>query len=204
MTTITVTRVMSDDELYHRYPGETSAQPVAIYLDCATGELGARYSPEIGQCVPSREWHGHVQAWTIPTLKARAANALLGEIAPLAQRVCDGYTRAWNGSNHVADFDEDAAAALDAIEALCDASGGEGDELEAWDACDWLGPVARSDEGRCSVLGISAETDDAALAAIESNLADEAAADGIVVDGLGRYLETLRQGEIDRADEAAE
>lgn len=204
MTTITITRVTSDDELHRRYPGQTSAQPCAVYLDCATGGLEARYNPEIGNAVPSREWHGHVQTWRIPCLKARAANALLDAIEPLAQRVCDGYENRWDGNNHVADFDEDADEARDEIAALCDESGGEGDELEMWDAGDWLGPIASTDEGRCSVLGISAETDDAALAAIESNLADEASGEGIVVDGLHRYLEALRQSERDRAAEAAE
>lgn len=191
MTTVAVTEV-SGTALYHRYPSQTSPQPAYVALACETGALTAETDPEIGGAVPFRVWHGHEIRWAIPALKADAANELLAAIEPLAQRVCDGYASVWDDHNHVAELDDDAREACDAIEALCERAGDdESDTLSIWEACDWYGPLCSRDSQRAQ-LGITAATTDAELAAIVAREETTASADTDGVDGLEEYLADLR------------
>lgn len=139
MKTITVERVARPTSLYVQYEHQTSNQPCYVELDCKHAALSADYNGEIGTAVPMSVWHGHTLRWSIPALVARRANELLHEIAPLAQRVIDGYSSEWDGNNHVAHYTEDAEAAQSEIDALCEnLHVAEGDVVEAWDAEDWL------------------------------------------------------------------
>jgi hypothetical protein len=118
------------NELFVQYQGQSQPQPVHVSLDCRTGELSAEYDPEIGGSRPMDVHHGHVCRWRIPVLTAEAANALLADLAPIAQRVVDGYSSEWDGSNHVGRLSDDADDAAIDIDALCDASRfGDGDIL---------------------------------------------------------------------------
>jgi hypothetical protein len=191
MTKIEISPVTAS--LYHRYPRQTSPQDCYIELDCRTGALSADWDGEIGSAMPVDVWHGHRQRWGIPALRPDAANALIAEIAPLAQRVCDGYEEHWDGSNHVARFDTDAQEAIDAIDTLCERAGEEPTEqVQVWDASDWLGGIGDRDAQRRS-LGITAATTDAQLAEIEARLVDEAHGEDVdEIDGLDRYLASLR------------
>lgn len=191
---ITIHHVTSDTALYHRYRGESAPQDCFVELDCGTGELAVAYDPEIGGGIPVRVYHGHRQRWGIPALKARAANALLDAIAPLAQRVCEGYGYRRDGNNHVADFNDDAEVAREAIEALCDdvRENVEDDTVSAWDACDWYGGIGSYDAQR-DALGITAATTDADLDAIETREDVNASGYGCdVIEGRAAYLRRLR------------
>ena len=88
--TITV-RPVAGTELYTRYPGQSAAQSCHVELDAERGTLSAASNPEIGNAVPMAVHHGRVLRWQIQPLRADAANALLAEIAPLAERVVAGY-----------------------------------------------------------------------------------------------------------------
>lgn len=191
-TEIAITYVEGRTALHHQYPGQSQPQGAYVELDCETGALSADWNGEIGNAVPARVWHGHTRRWTIPALKARAANALLDEIEPLAQRVCDGYSSEWDGSNHVARFDDDAAAALEEIHALCDGADSE-DAVSVWDAADWYAGIGSRDTQRAA-LGITGATTDEELAAIVAREeADaEASCDADGVEGIADYLERLR------------
>jgi len=195
MTTIKITEVSGAD-LYHRYPTQTRPQDALVQLDCRTGALTATTDPEIGGAVPAAQYHGHVQCWRIPALKARAANALLAEIEPLAQRACDGYQSVWDGSNHVAVFSTDAGDACDEIERLCDRADDPTDALVVWDAAMWYSGIGSRDRQRMS-LGITAATTDTQLAEITAHetAAAEAETDG--VEGLVDYLAGLRDEALD-------
>jgi len=57
-------------------------------LDLADGELYADYRAT--NDTPGRVWLGQVRTWEIPPLVADAANELMQDIAPLAQRILDG------------------------------------------------------------------------------------------------------------------
>jgi hypothetical protein len=192
-STIAIEYVDSETALYHRYPRETSPQDCYVELDAETGALSASYNPEIGGAVPAREYHGHVQSWKIPALRASTANALLDELAPLCERVCAGYRSAWNGSNHVAKFDADAADAIEEISALIEGrSFDERECVQVWDAGDWYGATGSRDQQR-KVLGITAATTDAELEALATRESERASSDGVdEIEGLDRYLERLR------------
>lgn len=97
--------------LFRHYDGETYAQSCHIELDLRDGELTADYDGEIGNAVPMTVWHGIVRRWGIPCLTAEAANTLMREIAPLAQRVLDGASIEWDGNNNVGRLTDDAQAA---------------------------------------------------------------------------------------------
>ncbi|MDO9016121.1 MAG: hypothetical protein Q8S73_12605 [Deltaproteobacteria bacterium] len=202
MTTIE-TLPVTGTELHLQYPGQTSPQDVHVCLDAETGRLWAAASGEIGNGVPVRVYHGHVQRWSIPALKGDAANALLEEIEPLAARVCDGYWSRWDGSNHVAAFDDDASEAIEEIQALCEQAEAAKDEhttVNVWAAADWLGGIGNA-AAQASTLGITAATTDDELAAIETRVEGEADGEGVdSLTGLRRHLEWLRSEAIDAAD----
>lgn len=180
--------------LYRRYPGQTSPQGCYVELDCRTGELSAATNAELGSAVPSAVWHGHCVRWPILPLKALAAERLLQELAPLAQRVVDGYECVWDGSNHVAHRTHDAREAIQEITGVCGArSEDEESCLRVWDAGDWLHAIgSRADQRQ--VLGVTAATTDAELEALAESLKGDAAAEGVdVLEGVQRYLEGLRK-----------
>jgi hypothetical protein len=187
--------------LHHRYPRQTSPQDCYVQLDCETGKLLADWNGEIGNAVPVRVHHGHVQRWGIPALRDGAANALLEEIAPLAERVVAGYDSEWDGNNHVAAFDDDASEAIVEISALCERAEGDAQEdgVRVWDAADWYGGVGDHDAQRRS-LGITAATTDAELDAIETR-EDESAKGNECdeIEGHAKHLHMLR----DEAREAS-
>ena len=179
--------------LYQRYPGQSEAQDCYVELDArGEGELCARTNPEIGNAIPFDVYHGHVQRWTISPLRADAANALLAKIEPLAERVVAGYGTRWDGNNQVADYDDDAAKAIDEIEELCDNAGGEGEDLEVWQASDWFDALGTR-EMQARELGITASTTDDELIAISLRAVADAENEGVdELEGLNEHLAALR------------
>lgn len=198
---IEILYVESDCGLYHRYDGQGSAQDCYIWLDCETSQLGASHDAETGNAIPFAVYYGHTQRWSIPALKADAANALLEEIAPLAARVIAGYSSEWDGSNF-ADFDADAEAARDEITALCERATNSADEsdcVNVWDAGSWYGAAGSRDQQRAE-LGITAATTDAELDEIETREDASARADGCdVIEGHADYLRRLRDEAVGEA-----
>jgi hypothetical protein len=184
-------------ELFHHYRGQTSPQPCYVSLNCEGGDLVAEYSGEIGNGVPFRVYHGRVRRWRIPALTAEAANALLAEIAPIAETLIAGYACEWDGSNHVGELDESAAEADEAIRSLCDRDW-DGQTIEVWDACDWFGGDG-DDDHQCRLLGITAETTDADLLVIAAR--EESNAHPRILTGALSHLTTLRDHAIDAAAE---
>jgi len=139
VTTISINQVKYVDDLLKVYPRQTSPQPAYIALDCQTGEMWADWNGEIGNAVPSDVWHGHTRRYGIPVLRGATANALMSTIAPLAQRVLNGYERGWDGNNHRAYFTDDASLAEDEIAAII----AEYEPDLCWvDATDWMPDVA--------------------------------------------------------------
>jgi hypothetical protein len=182
---------------YAHYPGQTSPQPVYVYLDCADGRMGIESNAAIGGGAPMEVYHGHVQRWTVQGgayISAQAAHELLDEIAPLAERVMAGYSSEWDGSNHRASFTADAQTAIDEIDRICSEWDGERDQV--WDAGDWLqGVVSRADDGGWEIEGygrIDAHTDDATLTDMAVEIGREAAQQGILLPDLDYYLDGLR------------
>jgi hypothetical protein len=184
-TLVQILPVEAWNELCCHYDRQTTRQPCFVELDCQTGTLTARYNPEIGNAIPCSVWHGHEQRWDIPCLTADAANELMDDITPLAQRVLDGYSSEWDGSNHVAHFTADAHAASEEIAETIDAINvSEDNGVSCWDAGDWL--------NSSTVDGLGADTDDDGVAALARQFETEAAEQNIVLRGTEEYLAGLR------------
>ena len=158
--------------------------------------------------MPAGVWHGLTLRWQLPALTADAANALMGDIADAAGRVCDGFERAWDGHNFVGRYDEDAREAQDEISRAIERREpwDPRDVIEPWDAADWLGALgglARQGEE----LGIAADTTDDELNTIADRVEEEAAADGQrvrdVIEHLRRIARQLRDERDERDEEEA-
>lgn len=176
-------------DLYLRYRGQTSPQPVYVELDCESETLSAEVDTAIGPGTPFRVWHGRAIRWAIPALTESAAEGLLLDLIPLAQRVVDGYECRWDGSNHVGRLTEDAREAAEAIRDLCDRDWSETEVVSAWDAHDWYAPCG-SGAYLARQIGITAETTDEELAALATK--EEDAAEPARIEGVSRFLRDLR------------
>lgn len=163
------------------YPRQQAPQDCYVWLDLTTGRLGADYNDQIGNAVPEKVWHGRRRRYAIPLLQAASANALLTDLAPLAERVLAGSDIRWNGHNHVGVLDADAQAAEEEIERLC--QGWEAD-LYWVEAGDWLAMERQSLSERLA----AGETVDALDAEIDGDGTEE---DRPIVIGLIAYLEGL-------------
>jgi hypothetical protein len=182
---------VNGNELHCHYSRQTSAQGCYVELDCKNETLSASYNAEIGNAIPFSVYHCHNQRWGIPALTESAANDLLDEILPLAERAVAGYESEWDGNNHVAKFDDDAQAALDEIAEICDAiEPDESNSLQEWDVGDWLDNGDKPD----------AETSDDDLAKMVSDA--EPDDDNVVINGdIEEYFNEIRfdkrRGEIE-------
>jgi hypothetical protein len=136
---ITINKINSQSDLFCHYDRQTSAQGCYVELDCKNETLSALYNAEIGNAIPFSVYHGHDQRFAIPLLTVDAANRLMDEIKPLAERVVGGYKSEWNGNNHVAVFTDDAQAAIEEITEICDnIENDETNSVSEWDSGDWL------------------------------------------------------------------
>ena len=160
--------------LYVRYDRQTKAQPAHIELQ-QDGTLSAGVCGEIGNAVPEDVWHGRRLWWGIAAEMTGAAVAeLLQEIAPLAQRVLDGWDEKWDGNNNVGTLTDDAQEAHDEIEAVCNETGKSEDRASVWDAAEWLDSYDWPDYHW---------TADANWESVAAQLVDEAHGDGVLLEG---------------------
>lgn len=180
--------------LYHRFPGQTSAQPCYVSLDPASGALSTDWSGQVGAGVPEAVWHHRVLRWKIPALRESAQAALLAKLVPLAERICAGHSVEWDGSNNVGRLTDDAAAANQEAALLCSSYSYENSdsELVVWEASDWYASLG-SHEAQAEHLGIAATTSDEQLDAIAREQLEEASAEGVAeLENLERHLRDLR------------
>lgn len=197
-STITIAPV---GDLYLRFAGQTSPQPCYVELDCEGETLCAEVNGSIGPGTPFSVWHGRSIRWAIPALTESAAEGLLLDLIPLADRICAGYSCEWDGSNNVGRYSEDARDAAEAIRDLCDREWGEGEVLSVWHAQDWYGPCGTGAQIARQV-GLTAETTDAELDSIVES--EESAASPHQIDGVWALLRNLREDLRAEAEEEAE
>jgi predicted transcriptional regulator len=204
MSTVTIKKIKSNDELHCHFPGQYDRQQCYVELDCTNSILSASYNAEIGGAVPFSVYHGHDQRWDIPCLTADAANSLMEDILPLAERVVAGYESVWDGQNQVAEFDDDARAAIDEINGLCD--GVEADEcntISEYDVDEFLDSTVHTHGAYVDIddIGhITAATSDSELESIESKINQMAeSADGNIVfkGSVREWLESVRDNRDD-------
>lgn len=202
--TIHITPCTDPTELYRHYDGQSEPQPAYIELDTQAGTLLADYDAEIGNAVPATVWHGLERRYSIPILTADAANRVMKEIVPFAERIVAGTEAEWDGHNTVAVMNEDAQAAEEELEDHLGCNLGQGDfeadtqgfsdsDLVAvWDL-DGATNGQEADE-----YNITADTTDARLEEIEQQILADLAGGGesriAVWPELGDYLKQLRDG----------
>lgn len=194
MTSLITIHRVEGLELHFQYAGEYSPQPCYVELDTETGDLRASYDANIGRGVPVRVFNGIVRRWRIAALKADAANALLEEIAPLAERVYYDSKTVWDGHNFVGRMGEDAQAAVEEIAVLIERHEpwDEHDRVSIWDAYNWFGSIG-GEEAQRHALGITAATTDEELAAIIEREEVTANIEGVdVLEGAAEHLTRLR------------
>ncbi|MFJ5635089.1 hypothetical protein ACIQF5_20930 [Streptomyces goshikiensis] len=190
--TVEVRPVSGPDALHRQYHGQNEPQPAYIELGLEDGIFLADY--DAGGGTPGSVRAGIDQRWTIPVLTQKAANELLAELAPVAQRVLDGSDVQWDGNNRVGRIlTEDAQQAYETIAARCEGIetyDGNPMLLSVW-SVDTIGDVWSAGEA-----GITAQTTDGELEAIESRLTEEFRdgqdLDFVVINGLTEYLRGLR------------
>jgi transcriptional regulator with XRE-family HTH domain len=196
-------------ELYRHYDGQSEAQPAYIELDLRKGALLADFDSEIGGAVPFSVSHGFDRRYRIPVLTAEAANRVMREIAPLAERVLADWEEEWDGNNMVAVLGDDAQAAEEEIEQHLGCNLGYGDIGADTQGFDEIDIVAEWDTdgatngGEANEYGITADTTDDRLEEIAAQITKDMAAcaptrEGddrtpvAVVHGLDEYLRDLR------------
>ena len=135
------TKLETWDELVCEYPNQQEPQPCFIELDLKAQAMRAAYNCEIGNAVPFSVWHGHDRRYPVALLCADSANQLMESLAVLAERVIAGYTSEWDGSNHNAEFSDEAFIADARIWELCSETfeWDDQDVISVWDASEWLG-----------------------------------------------------------------
>ena len=189
---ITVPDATRRHDLLRHDPGASPPALQRPYLELdpegRTVALDARCQCETGE--PEYVWHGRSHRYALPVCVDPQALVewLRGpEAQALLRRICEGHTVEWDGHNHVGTLTQDAADASDTLaDALLDAET-LSEQAGLWEASEWF----RADDA--ADLGITAETDDAALAALAERYAAEALAecDALVV-GADTHLRALR------------
>ena len=182
-TKLTIRPLTAWNELHHWYQGQTAPQDCYIELDCANRTLSAYANSEIGNAVPMNTWNGHDRRYHIPCITADAANELMEEIRPLAERVIAGYTSEWDGSNHRARFTTDAEQAEEEIERIIEGVDVETCGISDADASEWL---TETDPA------IMAQTTDEEIATLAEQAEKDAAYERIVLIDADGYLTRLR------------
>ncbi len=158
--------------LYVRYDRQTKAQPAHVELE-QDGTLTADWSGEIGG-TPMDVYHRRRLWWDVdPHLTGQAVADLLAEIAPLAQRVLDGWTEDWDGNNNVGTLTEDAQQASDEIERLCIETATSDERVSVYQAREWI-----SDYDWPSYHW----TGSATWQSVASEIEEEARGEGVLID----------------------
>ncbi|MBM9510058.1 hypothetical protein [Actinacidiphila acididurans] len=198
-TAVTIRECTDPIELYRHYDGQSEPQPAYIALDLEDARMWATYNAEIGNAVPFDVFHGIERRYGIPLLTAQAANRVMEELRPLAERILADSTVDWDGNNNVATLGADAQAAENEIaERLgnvfnpgpVDAYFDTDDVIAVWD----IDGAVNGDEAE--EYGITAATTDERLdeiaADILSNLASCGEGSTVVCEGLDAHLRGLR------------
>ena len=194
---IKINEVEDRTALYCRYDGQVNPQSVYIWLDPIERTMGASYNAEIGNAVPSDVWHGLTRRYSLPgALTAEAANGVMSQIAPLAQRVCDGFEDVWDGNNTVGRLTEDAQDAEEDIREAIDRGVYTEDYVEVWDADEWFAETGEHNVR--AEYGITASTTDDELDAIVERMEHDAAAENVdILDNADRFARQCRDNAVE-------
>ncbi|MCX5199697.1 hypothetical protein OOK31_38470 [Streptomyces sp. NBC_00249] len=207
-------RYVGATALHAHYERVIEAQSCYIELGLEDGVFLADHSSDVGNpMTPDSVRRGVDRRWAIPALTGDAANALLEELAPLAERMLADWTPELDSSHSetLAVLGEDGEAAEREIRELIESRFPDdepADEnpalIQEWD----VDSAVNGDEA--TEYDITDETTDARLVEIEAdiiaNLAQCTSLENptIVCHGLDTYLRGLREEKINEAREEVE
>lgn len=164
-------------------------QAVFVELNCDSRILSAEVDGDIGG-MPIRVWEQRRLRWSIRPMSAAAANDLLANIKPLAERIVDGYELEWDGTDYVGAHSDDAQEAREAIEWLCAESTSD---FRVVDASDWYAGFGslrqQADHFRITAASTDEELD--LVASIHSST-DLEPGECDLIEGMRKYLGNLR------------
>lgn len=124
--------------LFDLYPGQQAPQDAYIALSIEDEAMWAESNGEIGNAVPFDVYHRLTLRWYLEPIQAEAANELMDELLPLAERVIDGASVKWDGNNNVGAYTEDASDAIHEIERIVNDWACERDGFDWMSAADWF------------------------------------------------------------------
>lgn len=124
---------------YERSRNESRPHTVHLQLD-ETGRLTILTTSPSANAVPMAVRHGRTHTWTIPaTTTGQGLWTYLQQTGlALMERVYQGHSVEWDGSNHVGRLDDDATAADERLTVDFERFHEIADQAEVWDADDWL------------------------------------------------------------------
>lgn len=183
-------------ELFHQPVLDQPPFPTCIELDLRGKFLSASVTEPIDHGTPRDVWFGHRRRYEIPLLTADAANRVMREIAPLAERIVADWTeepRRPGGDLQVV-LGEDASAAEDELEEYLHRLReypNPADLVEVYDV------NASTNGDECDEYEITPDTTDERIREIADEITREIAANctesGVAVTpGLEEYLAELR------------
>lgn len=153
------------------------------------------YAPGTG--TPADEWHGRTITASLLTEDGipdenELREYLADDGMALLQRIYDGGSIDWDGSNHIGHINDDAddayAELRSAIDALPRCS------LAIWACADWFGACSDAE------LGITSDTTDAEIAALAESYETGALDNNVILgDDVADYLTDRRDAAIDAA-----
>lgn len=125
--------------LYHRYARETSPQPAYLELD-EHGMVSAEWDSVVGNGQAPEHYYGRTKRWRLsPHLSGDMVNEFVhGEVLDLLKQIHVGHRVEWDGRNHIGVLDDDAEAASDELEKLCEASAELCQDSPVWDPDEYL------------------------------------------------------------------
>lgn len=126
--------------LYHRYDREINPQPAFVLLS-EEGEVSADWNGEIGNGIPATVWHGRDLRFPVSPFASGSDLADFLERFDrgrvLLERIHEGHSVEWDGSNYVGHLDDDAQAAREELEAALQ----EVDQADVQRIQDWIGSM---------------------------------------------------------------
>lgn len=180
-TEVKVEKLIETTQLHCHHNGQVVQQPCYVTFNCVNGELTAEYDPNIdGGHTTVSEVRCLSKGWPIPCLTMDAANRLLDEIAPLAQRVLDGADTEWSRwqNAYVGVYSDDAKLAEEEIAKLCS----ETEDLSTLSTGDTDYWFIDGSEEALRDLGLDLDSDEQQIIEAAQSVAREAIEYGMVFD----------------------
>lgn len=183
-------------ELFHQPVLDQPPFPAYIELDLRDNSLSAGVAEPTGHGVPRDVWFGYRRRYEIPLLTADAANRVMREIAPLAERIAGDWTEEprWPGTELQVVLGEDASAAEGGLMEYLRRLREYPDPVDLVEVYD-VNASTNGDE--VSEYGITPDTTDELIREIADEItreiADYCTVSGVAVTpGLEEYLAGLR------------